>query len=426
MSVEAMRNVAIALIALSAPAYAASQEPEPTDPVPASPAPDRSTVTNDWFGHGPAWRDAGVDLRLEWSQFYQGMTEGEGDKSWQYGGHVDALMRLDASKFTSWDSFSFTAQVYSNYGESVNGFGGTLFPLNSALFFPDVQGDDDTAIVALNGTRDVGELWSVSFGRFNNIDAIRYRPVFGGGGVDTFWNLNPAVTSSGLVPAGINAAFATVQTSPVSYSIMVYDPVDAYSKSLFKELFENGTGLNGSATLKTSVGGKTGYYGISASYSTASNPNLGDIVIDTDLGSAINDNVSDKSGAWAVALTMQQFVFQDPDDPAKGWGVFGAITTSDGNPTPLEHSFLVGFGGSSPFPNRPLDRFGLSYSRFGMSETLKSDIEPLLADEWLIEGFYNFGFSPWFRVTVNVQWVQPATAGSSKGLFAGLQTYLKF
>ena len=54
---------------------------------------------------------------------------------------------------------------------------------------------------------------------------------------------------------------------------------------------------------------KTGYYAISGSYSSASNPNLGDIVTDTELGRAINDNISNKRGAYAVAVTVQQFLF---------------------------------------------------------------------------------------------------------------------
>ncbi len=86
--------VAIVLIVLSAaPGHAASPDPQSTDPSAAKPNPDQSTLTNDWFGYGRAMRDAGFDSRLEWSQFYQGMPRGDGDKSGQYGGHVDWLVR---------------------------------------------------------------------------------------------------------------------------------------------------------------------------------------------------------------------------------------------------------------------------------------------------------------------------------------------
>ena len=49
-------------------------------PASAGPPPGPQTLTHDWFGLGPAMRDAGVDLRFEWSQFYQGLTKGSGDK----------------------------------------------------------------------------------------------------------------------------------------------------------------------------------------------------------------------------------------------------------------------------------------------------------------------------------------------------------
>jgi len=217
-----------------------------------------------------------------------------------------------------------------------------------------------------------------------------------------------------------------LKTEAVSYSFMLYDPVDAYSKPLFEEVFQNGIGLNAGATVATSMSGKNGYYGISGSYSSASSPNLGDIVIDTELGQAINDNVSHKRGAYAVALTMQQYLVQDPGNPARGWGLFGALTKSDANPTPLGVSFLLGVGGSGLLPKRPDDRFGFSYSRFGMSDVLKREIFPLLRDEFLFEGFYNIRITQWFRITGDLQYVRPATQGLPNGLFAGLQTYIKF
>ena len=435
------RCLAIALMVLwGAPGYAAPQDPQSTDPSsltssadegtltqdPVKPGPAHNTLTKDWFGFGPTMRKAGFDWRLEWSQFYQGMLRGDGDRSWQYGGHVDALVRIDFSKLGLWDGFSVTDELYWNHGNSVNGFDGTLFPVNSALFFPDVHGDDTVATVALNATQNFGDRWSFSIGRFNNIDGIRYRPVFGGGGVDTFWHLNPAVTSSGLVPAGINAASVSIKTKPVSYFLMVYDPVDAYSKPLFKQVFQNGVGYNAIATLTTSVGGKTGYYGLSGSYSTASHPNLGDLVIDTELGRAINDNVSDKRGAYAVAVTGQQFLVQNSSDPTKGWGVFGALTKSDANPTPLGLSWMAGVGGTGVLAHRPDDRFGFALGHFGMSDVLKEEIFPLLRDESVWDAFYNIAITPWFRITSDLQWVTPATEGFPRGWFGGLQAYVKF
>ena len=212
----------------------------------------RETLTGDWFGYGPGLREAGLDLRLEWSQFYQGMVDGDkGDpNTWQYGGRLDGLAKVDLSKWGLWDGFSLTGEGNLNYGESVNGFSGTAFPINTALFFPDVNniGEKEVnraEVSAFYFTQNFSELVSASAGKSNNAtEAIRYRPMFGGGGVDTFWNLNPAVTSSGLVPAATYDAKVNLRTDPVSFSFMLYDPVDAYNKDLFTEMFENGIGVN--------------------------------------------------------------------------------------------------------------------------------------------------------------------------------------
>jgi porin len=391
--------------------------------------PRRQTLTDDWFGYGPALRDAGLNLRVDWTQFYQGMFQGVGDTTGQYGGHLDGLAKIDLSKLGLWDGLSLTAQGTINYGNSVNGFDGTAFPVNSALFFPDLNTTDGATVSALFLNQDFGNGWSVSIGKFNNIEAVRARPILGGGGVDTFWNLNPAVTSSGLIPGGIYAAQVGLKTDPVSYSLMLYDPEDAFNKFPFEKAFQNGIGVNGTATLKTSIAGRTGYYGISASYHNAQRPNLGDIVVQGSggVGNEINNNISGRVGAYAVALTMQQYLYQDPNDPAKGWGVFGALTRSDANPTPFELSYMFGIGGNSFLPNRSDDRFGIALSRFGLSTELKNELAQFsVQDEYALEAFYNIAVTPWLRTTVDVQWVRPAGGTFPDGMFAGVSTYAKF
>jgi hypothetical protein len=102
-------------------------------PAPAASAAGPLTLIGDWFGKGLALREAGFDLGLEWSQFYQGMTSGDGDKSWRYGGKIDGQSRVDLSKLGLWNGFGVTAQGHFNYGHTINGIGGTLAPVNTGL-----------------------------------------------------------------------------------------------------------------------------------------------------------------------------------------------------------------------------------------------------------------------------------------------------
>ena len=126
------------------------------------------TLTGDWFGQGPAFRAAGLDFRLEWSQFYQGLARGDasGEKRWAYGGKWDAQARVDLSKLGFWNGLSVTAQGVANYGESVNAIalGGSLLAVNSALFFPGIEGADASDLMALYVTQNLGDLVSLRIG----------------------------------------------------------------------------------------------------------------------------------------------------------------------------------------------------------------------------------------------------------------------
>jgi len=379
------------------------------------------TLTGDWFGQGPELRDAGFDFRLEWSQFYQGMVSGEGDRSWQYGGKMDALARIDLSKLGFWDGLSVTEQGYFNHGDSINGMGGGLLPVNVALLFPGTEGDERLDLMALFVTQRLGDKVSVSVGKFNGLELARATPLRGGGGIDTFWG-NLAAPISGITPATFNGALISVPTKPVSYSLMIYDPTDATNQPLFSDLFENGVTINGGATLATSIGGLPGYYSIKGVYSTRTGTDFSEIIQPP---GAVPGS---KQGSWLVGFSFQQYLVQDPSNPARGWGIFGDIAKSDGNPNLVDWAGYIGVGGSSLIPGRPDDRFGIGYYRLGLSNALQDELAPFidLRDEWGVEAFYNVAITPWFRVTADLQYIRPSSAASPDAFSAGISSYIRF
>lgn len=93
--------------------------------------------------------------------------------------------------------------------------------------------------------------------------------------------------------------------------------------------------------------------------------------------SAINGVVIDKRGANFIDCNFQQYLLQDPEDPKRGWGIFGDVTYGGGNPNVLQWSTSIGIGGNSLVPGRPDDRFGVSYFYFGFSEPLRQSLKPV-------------------------------------------------
>ena len=56
------------------------------------------TLTGDWGG-GRTWlKEHGITLSPRLTQFYQGLTAGEGDHGFEYGGKADLLLDADLSK----------------------------------------------------------------------------------------------------------------------------------------------------------------------------------------------------------------------------------------------------------------------------------------------------------------------------------------
>lgn len=393
-------------------------------PLGAAPPAGPQTLTQDWFGAGPTMRAAGFDFRLEWSQFYQGLVRGAGDKTWRYGGKWDAQARIDLSKFGFWDGLSLTAQGVANYGESVNriAIGGSHLAVNSALYFPGINGPDAHDLMALYFTQNFGDLASLRIGKINMIELARYTPLKGGGGVDTFWNVEFAAPISGIVPPTLYGAMLSINTQPVSFGLTVFDPVDATNRPLFSNLFENGVGAMGTATLKTTIAGLTGYYGLKGIYSTREGRDLSAIIPPPGLPP------STRQGSWYVGAVWQQYLIQDPRNPARGWGVFGEVGKADANPNYHDWSVYLGVGGSSLLPSRPDDRFGIAYFNFAFSNVLKEEIAPaiILRNQSGVEVFYNVAVTPWFRVAANVQFIRPGAGRFPDATYVGLGSYVRF
>ena len=101
--IEVLLAVAVMTFAAGFSALAAQEEAAPiinttgeTTPSTTAPAPppgwlERDTLTGDWGG-GRTWlKEHGITLKPRLTQFYQGLTEGDGDHGFEYGGKADIL-----------------------------------------------------------------------------------------------------------------------------------------------------------------------------------------------------------------------------------------------------------------------------------------------------------------------------------------------
>lgn len=213
-------------------------------------------------------RDAGVDLKGSLAFTYQGLVEGDGAKNGRAGGKADLWITLDGPRLGLWDGFSASIHPEFTFGHSANNTGaGVLTPPNTMLAFPTLGGSDtEVSIVA---SQSIGDRGNVSVGKFNLLDIAARTPLMGGGGLDTFMNVGIAAPISGVTPPYLLGAIGTYKTDPLIYTVMVYDPRNAQDSDVVRDPFSEGITYSLSATLPTSIAGRTTFIGVRGVYSTA-------------------------------------------------------------------------------------------------------------------------------------------------------------
>ncbi len=104
------------------------------------------------------------------------------------------------------------------------------------------------------------------------------------------------------------------------------------------------------------------------------------------------------------------------------------LSVADGNPNPIDASVVGGIGGKALFVGRPQDSFGLGYFYYAFSNELRNALEPTtdLDDEQGVEMFYSYEVTPWFYITADIQYIDPASGSDDNVLIAGLRTNIRF
>jgi porin len=372
-----------------------------------------------------ALRRYGVSIEGSITSVYQGGLSGSGDKRWQLGGKGDLFVTIDGEKAALWSGFFVNFHQEWNFGRDANRTGaGLLLPINTVTGLPRLGGyEQDTAITI---TQRFGDMLSVSVGKFNMLDLAARTPIMGGGGLETFSHIGIAAPVSGVTPPYIVGAIATLKTEPAIFTLMIYDPRNAQDPGVVRRPFRDGTTWSLSVTVPTLLGSLPGFYGVRAAYSSKEGVDLNNLpalLLPNQSGTFLQ-----KRGYSYGSFAFQQYLYSSPDKPGNGWGLFADLGISEGNPNAIRWHAVAGIGGTGVL-GRQLDRWGVAYFKYGLSDDLKDGLASLgirRRDEQGLEAYYNMAFTPWLRVTANLQWITPTNPARQDAVFAGLRSQLKF
>ena len=170
------------------------------------------------------------------------------------------------------------------------------------------------------------------------------------------------------------------------------------------------------------IGGQGGFQNLRVAYSTLDGTDLSLLPPGTGQPPAV------KEDRWYFQYSFEQFLQQDASDPKVGWGLFGQFGYSDGNPNAFKEHWYLGLGGNNLMSGRQLDRWGVVYFAYRLSDAFKGALPilgPRLEPEKGAEIFYNWAVTPWFRLSADAQWVRPFN-GVDNNYYLGVSAQFKF
>lgn len=382
----------------------------------------RKNLTGDWDGRRASLADRGVVLDASTTGYYAGLLQGDGDKDFEWGGRSDALLHLNTARLGLWEGGGFHAHFESRYGESADRTAprsGGLWPPNTGVAVP-LGNPDRVVTTSLFYSHGFNESASLMVGKINALDLLAADPFFGGGARERFTNTAFVAPPSGVVPPTIMGGIFNYRFKPYSITLMVFDPNDQTNNYSVNNVFEDGENVSLGGTWTGDMAGRSSSMNITGTYSTKRGTDLSDFLITTD------QTIGTRKGSYNVAYSVSHLLYELPDAPGKGFGVYAKAAIADGNPNPIQSSFIGGFAGHGVVPGRPLDVFGIGYYFYNLSDDLQEETEAVfpIDDESGVELYYNVALTPWLRITPDVQWIDPANAEYSDSWVAGLRANL--
>ncbi len=386
----------------------------------------REKLTGDWRGIRPELTDSGITFDGDVTQIYQGVVSGGRKKAFNYGGHGDYRLGLDLGKMNVMQGLSLLVRAEHRFGEVLSRDAGLVAPAGVFAAVPTGK-TEDLILTNVLFTQVLSENWIVMFGKMDTLDGDR-NPFASGRGKSQFMNTNlvipiHSIPTVPLATLGAGVIYA-VDGLPVA-QLVVLNATDTITTSGFDQLFEDGAVITGGVNIPVPVAGKMGIHSFNGAWSSKTFTSLGQdprVIIG-------RTPIAASEGSWSVWWSGAQYLYQDPNDPMKGWGLFGRAGQAKGQTNPVEYFLNFGLGGQSPIRGRENDQFGIGwfYNKFS------NDLGPIAtvalgigSSSQGIELYYNYAVTPFFRVTPDLQIIEPGSNRANTAVITGLRAEVDF
>jgi len=387
---------------------------------------ERSKLTGDWGGVRSRLALKGVTLDADVTQFYQGVTRGGLNRTFQYGGHGDYVMNVDGQKLVGLPGMFIKVRAEHRFGQNVNTRTGSILPAALAADLP-TPDSDHVYLTNVLVTQFLSESFAVFAGKLDTLDGD-LNAFAHGRGKDQFMNVALLANPAGLLVAPyatLGAGFVLVKDQTPWFTFTVLNATETIKTAGFNELFRNGVALSPEARLPTRFFGLPGHQLVGAVWSSREFTGLNQdprVLLP-------NVEAQKNNGSWSAYWNFDQYLFTESSDSSRGWGIFGRAGLADKETNPVHWFLSAGIGGNSPIPGRERDTFGVGWYYSKVSDETAQFAKTLLGLTSVGQGaelFYNIGLTPWFHLTPDVQIIKPAREGVDTAVVLGFRAKADF
>lgn len=384
----------------------------------------QTTMTQNLFPRRACLAEQGITFDADLIQYYMGVASGGREQEFRYSGHGDYVMNIDSGKLGGPQGLFVKLRAEHRFGETINEATGAIIPATLAPDLP-VSYSDELYLTNVLFTQMFSESFGVFAGKLDTLDGDMNAFAHGRGKTQ-FSNTAFIATPIGLrtiVYSTLGTGFLILREGEPIFTFTVLNATDTSRTSGFDELFAHGAAIVPELRLPTNLFGKPGHFLFGASYSTRSFASLEQdplFVLPT-------VPIDRESESWSFYWNFDQYLVVDPDNPQRGWGLFGRAGIADKQTNPIEWFLSLGVGGSSPIASREADTFGIGWYYSATSDRLTPFIDKVLGgvgDGYGVELFYNVEVTKWFHLTTDMQVIRPARQTVDTALLVGLRAVI--
>lgn len=398
----------------------------------------RARLTGDWGGVRDEMAKKGVVLDANMLLLPGGVATGGRETDAAFWGSVDYSLNLDTGKMGLWPGGFFKFQGISSFGDTLYHEAGAMIPTNMSSLFPAFN-QPSNGLMGASYTQFLSEHAGVTMGKLNLLDFTPnefygdYNTQF----LNTGLNLSLALA---MVPiSAYGGGVIGLPTKDITLMALALDASGRPEENDISKAFDDGVTLISGANIKIKPFGLVGHQSISGVWSnktrfslTQDPDNLARALLNERypflgnpgpiLERILRERFPDllipvqpfnrKEDTWSVVYSFDQYFWQPEGDSKRGIGVFFSFGATDGNPNPIQYTYMMGIGGKGVFASRPHDNFGIGWARSQFSD----DFVPLLRErlglgldhEDAIEMYYHAAVTPWLHLSPHLQVINSA------------------